>query len=186
MAEACGALARVAGPEPAAASLGGTRRQPLGGLGMSYHEAGERHRIHVEQVWQSAEARVESIDKPVQPGVFVAQGRSEPGNTGGRAGSENRLLESTGLAPEDGRVEPASRERVFKRSEQWHRGEPAFGKLKHEPQKSAGRGAVKRQARRVIDLDPPPAQLDGNPAGEFAVAGDERRGRPRRLELAAQ
>ena len=72
VAEARGTLARLPGPEPLAAGLGGTRREPLGSLDMRYHEAGERHRTRLEQVGQSAEASVQPIDKAAQPGVFIA------------------------------------------------------------------------------------------------------------------
>src|SRR6516165_10799214 len=186
MAETRGALTRLAGPEPLVAGLGGTRREPLGSLDMGYHEAGERHGAGVEQVEQPAEAGIEPIDKPMQPDVLIAQRPSEPGKARGRARPEDLLLEPAYEAPEDGRVEPAGGQWVLERGEQWHRGEPARGEFEHQTQKGAGRRAVQWQAGRIVDLDPPASQLDGNPAGEFAVGGDERRGRPRRLELAAQ
>src|SRR5262249_56975978 len=43
VAEARGALARLAGPESLAAGLGRARRQPLGGLDMGGYEASKRH-----------------------------------------------------------------------------------------------------------------------------------------------
>ena len=58
VAEARGTLARLPGPEPLAAGLGGTRREPLGSLDMGYHEAGKRHRTRLEQIGQSAETGI--------------------------------------------------------------------------------------------------------------------------------
>ncbi len=75
---------------------------------------------------------------------------------------------------------------MFQRGEQRHRGKAALGELEHEAQEGAGGSAIQGHARRVVDLDPPAPQFGGHPARELAVGGDERGGRTRRLELAAQ
>ena len=75
---------------------------------------------------------------------------------------------------------------MLQRGQQRHRRQRAAGQIEHQAQKRAGRGAVQRQAGGIVDVDVPAAQLGGDPAGELAVRRDQRRGRARGFELAAQ
>src|SRR5215831_4077145 len=186
VAEARGDLARLAGPEPLAAGLGRARRQPLSGLDMGYYEARERHGTRFEQLGQPAEAGIEAIDKATQFGVFIAQRRFETGEARSRTWPQDRLFKPTRTSAKHGRVEPTGGERMLQRGEQRHRSELAPGEIEHEAQKSAGRCTTQWHARRIVDLDPPAAQLDGNPAGELAVRSDECSGCSGCVELAAQ
>src|SRR5215469_13085486 len=173
VAEAGSALSRLSDPQPRAAGLCGARRETFGGLDMGYHEPGERYGAVIENLRQPAETGVKTIDKTLQAGVFIAECCSEPANARGRARPENRPLEPARQAPKHARVKSAGSERVLECGEQRHRGEPALGEIQYETQKRAGRCAVQWQAGGIIDLNPPAAQFDGNPASKLTVGSDE-------------
>ena len=62
----------------------------------------------------------------------------------------------------------------------------AVGEVEHQAQKRAGRRAVERHSGGIVDVDVPAAQFGGDPAGQLAIRSDQRGGRARGFQLAAQ
>ena len=128
----------------------------------------------------------EPVGKAGKLDVGSGEGGSETGKAGGRARSEDRLLERPRQVAKRRGGEPAGGQRVLQCSQQRHRRQPARGELEHQAQKHAGWRAVQRQTRRIVDLDAPAAQFGRHSAGKFAVGGDERGGGPGGFELAPE
>jgi len=59
-------------------------------------------------------------------------------------------------------------------------------RLRHQARQHAGRGAIKRPAGGIVDIDVPAAKLDRHPPGQAAVRRDQRRDLAGRLGRPAQ
>ena len=153
---------------PTASSASGTASaaSKIGQAGRGRLRAGRQSRA------DSRSRRPSAARSPAKPGA----GR------GPRIAASSRRARSRNAA---GR-EAAGGQRVLQRGEQRHRRQRAVGEIEDEAQENAGRRPVERHAGRIVDLDVPAAQFGGDPAGQLAVGGDQRRRRAGRLELAAQ
>ncbi len=124
------------------------------------------------------------LDEPDQPAealppALVARGATvrapeldqHAGEAAGQAGAAQAgALERPHLVAEGALVLAVARERVLERGEQGDRRDAVGHHARAEQQKGAGRGLIERRACGIIDLDPPAAQLGGDPAGELTVA----------------